>query len=117
MLSLADKSEIKVVNDQVGCPTWTVELSTGIIKLLQTQNYGIYHVCGSNHTSWYGFAKEIFEQLTLAVNLVPCSTDEFHRLAKRPTYSVLDNRINGKKICRDWKLALKDYLSVRRNKQ
>ncbi len=110
MLSMAEKPELKVVDDQIGCPTWTVELSNGILKLIGAQKpYGIYHICGSGFTSWYGFAKEIFLQTGLAVNLKPCATDEFPSPAKRPKYSVMDND----KICRDWKVALKDYLSLR----
>ena len=108
MLSLADKPELKVVNDQTGCPTWTCELANGIIKLLD-RPYGIYHVCGSGNTTWYGFAKEIFEKSGLNVNLKPCKTEEFPRPAKRPTYSVMEND----KICRNWKAALKDYLELR----
>lgn len=114
MLSLANKPELKVVDDQIGCPTWTVELAGGIIKLLNTQaSYGTYHVCGSGQTSWYNFAKEIFNFAKLNVNLKPCTTEEFQRPAKRPNYSVMDNKINGERICRDWKLALKDYMKFR----
>lgn len=109
MISIADKPELKVVDDQIGCPTWTVELANGIVKLIQGEEYGIYHICGSNSTSWYGFAKEIFKQINKEVNLLPCSTKEFPRPAKRPKYSVMENN----KICRDWKLALKDYLALR----
>ena len=109
MISLKDKEVLKVVDDQRGCPTWTVELSNGIVKLLAGTVYGTYHVCGSGETTWYGFAKEIFTQLGLDVNLQPCTTAEFPRPAKRPAYSVMDN----KKMCRDWKVALKDYLALR----
>ena len=110
MLSLADKPELKVVDDQIGCPTWTVELANGIVNLIEDDAvYGTYHVCGSGKTSWYGFAKEIFESAGLNVNLKPCTTDEFPRPAKRPTYSVMNND----KICRDWKVALKDYMALR----
>ncbi len=110
MLAMSDKPELKVVDDQVGCPTWTVELANGILKLIGAQKpYGVYHVCGSGKTSWYGFAKEIFEQSGIKVNLKPCTTEEFPRPAKRPAYSVMDNE----KICRDWKVALKDYLTLR----
>jgi len=108
MISLKDKEELKVVDDQIGCPTWTVELANGILKLLD-KPFGTYHVCGSGSTSWYGFAKEIFTQMGLNVNLKPCKTEEFPRPAKRPAYSVMNND----KICRDWKLALKDYLNLR----
>ena len=109
MLSLADKPELKVVDDQIGCPTWTVELAKGIVNILDGAEYGTYHVCGSGQTSWYGLTKEIFLQSGLDVNLKPCSTDEFPRPAKRPHYSVMEN--DG--ICRDWKAALKDYIKLR----
>lgn len=108
MISLKDKDVLKVVDDQIGCPTWTVELANGILKLLN-KPYGTYHVCGSGHTSWYGFAKEIFRLMDLKVNIQPCATDEFPRPAKRPAYSVMDND----KICRQWEAALKDYLDLR----
>ena len=109
MISLADKPELKVVDDQIGCPTWTVELSNGILKLIDNKPYGIYHVCGSSSTSWFGFAKEIFKQMKLDVNLKPCATKDFPRPAKRPAYSIMDN--GG--ICRDWKVALSDYIALR----
>lgn len=108
MISLAQKEELKVVDDQIGCPTWTVELANGILKLL-SKPYGTYHVCGSGETSWYGFAQEIFKQANLAVNLKPCTTEEFPRPAKRPKYSVMNN--DG--LCRNWKVALHDYLELR----
>ena len=107
MLSLKNKEELKVVDDQTGCPTWTAELSSGIIKLLREKPYGIYHVCGSGKTTWYGFAKEILKPYN--VNLIPCKTSEFPRPAKRPAYSVMDNG----KICGGWKAALHDYLKLR----
>ena len=109
MILLASKPELKVVDDQTGCPTWTVELSNGIMKLLKTDEYGTYHVCGSGNTTWYGFAREIFNQCGLEVNLKPCTTNDFPRPAKRPYYSVMENS----NICRDWKIALKDYLQER----
>lgn len=109
MISIAKNPEVKVVNDQIGCPTWTIELSKGILKLLKTQKYGTYHVCGSGYTSWYGFTQEIYRQLCLNVNLKPCTTAEFPRPAKRPSYSVMENY----GICKDWKEALKDYLKLR----
>lgn len=110
MLALAPRPELKVVDDQVGCPTWTVELANGIVDLIdEDSEYGIYHICGSGETSWYGFAKEIFKQSGLDVNLKPCSSSEFPTPAKRPSYSVMDNE----GCCRDWKLALRDYLELR----
>lgn len=114
MIALAQKSEsgneLKVVDDQIGCPTWTVELSNAIADLLDEEpECGIYHICASGETSWYNFAKEIFHQQGLKVNLKPCTTEEFPRPAKRPKYSVMHNQ----DVCRNWKIALKDYLSLR----
>lgn len=109
MLALRDKDELKVVNDQIGCPTWTVELANGIVDIFENKDFGIYHVCGSGNTSWYEFAKEIFEIKKIKTNLKPCSTEEFPRPAKRPKYSAMDN--NG--VCKNWKVALKEYLALR----
>lgn len=110
MLSLADKPEIKVVDDQIGCPTWTQELSDGITTLLTEEApYGIYHICGTGKTSWYGFAKEIFNLAGIEVNLVPCTSEEYPSPVKRPANSVMYND----NICRTWKAALKDYMNLR----
>ena len=105
MLELQDKDALKVVNDQTGCPTWTVELANGILSILN-KPYGIYHICGSGNTTWYEFAKEI---LGSRPNLIPCTTEEYPRPAKRPKYSVMNNN----RILRHWKDALKDYLELR----
>lgn len=110
MLSLAEKPELKVVDDQIGSPTWTMELANGIVELLnKNADYGIYHISGSGKTSWYGFAKEIFDIAGLKVNLKPCTSDEYRCAAERPKYSYMDND----KSCRSWKAALKDYIALR----
>lgn len=110
MLTLAkDKKQIKVVDDQIGCPTWTVELSNGIADVIENEDFGTYHICGGGETSWFDFAKEIFLLENLGVDVQPCSTEDFPRPANRPKYSVMDNQ----KRCRHWKLALKDYLALR----
>ena len=110
MISLADKEEIKVVDDQRGCPTWTVDLANGIVKILKEKSpYGIYHVCGSGQTSWYGFACEIFKLCGKKVNIKPCTTKDFPRPAKRPMNSIMEN----KNILRPWELALRDYIELR----
>lgn len=110
MISLADKPEIKVVDDQIGSPTWTMDLSDAIISLIEDDaEYGIYHACGAGKTTWYGFAKEIFEKMHLDINLKPCKTEEYPRPAQRPQYSVMNNE----GMLRDWKQALGEYLELR----
>ena len=108
--SESSRAEIKVVDDQTGCPTWTVDLSKSIVNLLIDEaEFGIYHICGGGQTTRYEFAKEIFKQTNVKVNLQPCSTEDFKRPANRPEYSVMNNN----KSCRSWKDALKDYLALR----
>jgi len=107
MLELAKtRSEIKVVNDQFSCPTWTVDLACGIEKLFRdASKFGVYHLCGSGQTSWYEFAKEIFRIKKLDIKVLPVTTDEFPRPATRPSMSTMDN--SG--LLRDWKEALRGY--------
>ncbi len=107
----SSKDELKVVDDQVGCPTWTVDLAKAVLYLIENKmQYGVYHTCGGGSTSWYGFAKKIFELEKININLMPCNTDEFPRPANRPRYSIMDNQ----NLCRDWVKALEGYLSLRK---
>ncbi len=111
IIDLAQKMpEIKVVNDQMGCPTWTVDLSNAILSLIKEEKpYGIYHVCGSGETSWHGFACETLKLLGITTKVLPCTTEEFPRPAKRPKYSVMDNAGN----LRNWEEALQNYIEMR----
>ncbi|MBU6339252.1 MAG: dTDP-4-dehydrorhamnose reductase [Rickettsiales bacterium] len=108
MLDLSKKNNvIKVVNDQFGCPTSTHDLALGIRKLIEEEKpFGIYHICGSGVTSWYNFAKKIFEIAKVKVDVVPVTTAEFPRPAKRPEFSAMDN--DG--ICDNWEESLRKYL-------
>ncbi len=114
MLKLAsERDSLMVVDDQIGCPTYTKDLCKAILEVVETERYGIYHVSNSEKTSWYGFAKDIFELANVSVEVKPCTTDEFPRPAHRPKYSVMDNmmlRINGFTELRHYKEALLEYL-------
>lgn len=105
-LSKSQKS-LKVVNDQFGCPTFTWDLARGIKNLIENKSpFGTYHLCGSGVTSWFEFAKKIFEILKIEIEVIPVTSDEFTRPAKRPKFSAMDN--GG--ALRSWELALADYL-------
>jgi dTDP-4-dehydrorhamnose reductase len=116
MIKLAENnSEIKVVDDQVGCPTYTVDLAKQIELLVQTEKYGTYHISNSGNCSWYEFAKAIFKRMEKPVNILPVSTSEFPRPAKRPSYSVFDHmalRLNGFPKVRPWEEALEEYMKL-----
>ena len=110
--------EIKVVNDQVGTPTSTVDLAKVILKLVKEKNYGTFHCTCKGICSWYDFAVEIFKLTGINVKVNPCTTEEFPRTAKRPKYSVLRNymlELTTGDITRDWKESLKEYIGILKN--
>ncbi len=117
ILAKAQKGEpLKVVNDQVGRPTYTADLSEATLHLLDVQARGITHFANSGHCSWHEFAVEIVRQAGLSVPIGALSSRELGRPAKRPAYSVLDASSYEKTasaIPRHWKEALADYLHRR----
>ena len=116
MLELAQNhSEITVVHDEVGCPTYTHDLAEAISQLIETDYYGIYHITNSGSCSWCEFARYIFDVADIDVNVIPVTASEFARPAPRPSYSVLENRNwieNGFKPLRDYKDAIKEYIEL-----
>lgn len=116
MLELAkNHSEITVVYDEVGTPTYTPDLAYGISQLIESDYYGIYHLTNSGSCSWCEFAKYIFEIAQKDVNVIPVTASEFSRPAPRPSYSVLKNNNwieNGFEPLRDYKEAIKEYIEL-----
>jgi dTDP-4-dehydrorhamnose reductase len=116
MINLSKTNKVlKVVNDQHGSPTSTVDLARVIIKLIDEKNYGLFHCTCKGQCTWYDFTKEIFRLSNIDTEVVPCNTDEFPRPAKRPEYSVLKNymlELTTGDITRTWEEALAEYLKV-----
>lgn len=81
---------LRVVADQAGCPTYAEDLASGLLRLLDAGAEGVVHAVNSGSTTWYGFAREIVRLLGSDAEVVPISTAEMPRPAKRPAYSVLD---------------------------
>jgi len=117
MLKLAGTNDVlRVVHDQVGTPTSTVDLTHVIFELLHSDAYGTYHATCQGQCSWYEFAREIFRQAGKKVEVIPVTTEEFPRPAKRPAHSVLDNyllRLTVGDPFRPWQEALAEYLNQR----
>ena len=116
MLSLAENhDEITVVDDQIGSPTYSLDLAVSIANLLNSDKYGIYHLTNEGECSWYEFSKRIFELSDVDVKVLPVTTEEFPRPAPRPHYSVLSNQKwikAGFPPMRKYEEALSDYLSL-----
>lgn len=83
---------LRVVNDQFGAPTWTVDLAEAIARLIQTDSYGTYHISNQGQCSWHAVAERIVELEGLSTPVVAVSSSEFPRPATRPAYSVLSNQ-------------------------
>ena len=119
----AEKDSLKVVFDQIGTPTYALDLAEVIklfIERLKTANgqqpiaNGIYHFSNEGVTSWYDFAKEICELSGNKCDIQPCHSDEFPSKVKRPSYSVLDKTKIKNKLnitIPHWKESLKKCIS------
>ena len=115
--AVAEGRPLSVVNDQVGRPTFAFDLATALVWLLERPEYGIYHVTNSGFCSWYEFAQQIV-QLSGAkkVTMRPITSEQFRSLARRPHYSVLENRLLeqlGFRPLPRWETSLKEYLARR----
>lgn len=85
-----ERGHVRIVNDQHCTPTSTVDLAAALVKLIETQEFGLYHLTNRGATTWYDFAREIFRAAGLAVTTEPITTREFAAQAPRPAYSVLN---------------------------
>jgi dTDP-4-dehydrorhamnose reductase len=109
MLSLAP--DVRAVDDQVGCPTFTGHLAEALVRLGKTEDYGVHHMAASGSCSRFEFAREIFARAGVDARVEPCSTAEFPRPAPRPAYSVLGSE-RGHRLP-GWREGLDAYLGVR----
>jgi dTDP-4-dehydrorhamnose reductase len=114
MLRLAGEREaVKVVDDQVGCPTWTGHLAPALLGLIERDVSGLVHLAGAGYTSWNGFAKEIFRQAELSCVVEPATTAEMARPAPRPAWSAIESEREDVIPMPDWREGLAGYLAAR----
>jgi dTDP-4-dehydrorhamnose reductase len=111
----SERDELKVVDDQVGCPTFTGQLAAALVELAARADRpaGIVHVAGGGSCSWYEFAREIVAGARVPCEVSPCSTAEFPRPATRPAYSVLrSERDEAALVLPAWREGLARYLAL-----
>ena len=113
----ATRPALDVVNDQRGCPTYSVDLSRAIIELCRNQASGIVHVTNAGDCSWFEFAREIVKGDGLTTEVRPVSSQQMARPAPRPAYSVLSPKsLQQYGITMPaWQDALQRYLQERKN--
>src|SRR3954470_19025094 len=113
MLRLAEERDrVNVVDDQVGCPTFTGHLAEALLELAEGSAHGFLHVAGGGTCSWYEFARAIFDRAGADAELRPCTTAEFPRPAARPPNSALASE-RGAPDLPAWQEGLDAYLAVR----
>lgn len=118
MLKLGETHDtLRVVNDQVGTPTYTLDLSRLLVDMIETERYGYYHATNEGgYISWYDFACAIFKTAGMHVNVLPVTTAEYgESKAKRPFNSRLDKsklKENGFQPLPTWQDALERYVST-----
>ena len=117
MLKLAkERPELKVVNDEFLTPTSAKEIARQLVKLAESDSYGLYHATAEGSCSWYEFAEKIFALSGVKTSLVAAGPNEFPAKVPRPKYSVLENAALKKgslNIFKRWDEALKEYLETR----
>ena len=108
-----ERGAVSVVNDQIGSPTYTYDLSKLLVAMIQTDKYGRYHATNEGLCSWYEFACEIFRQAGMDVKVSPVDSSSFPTKAKRPLNSRMSKeKLTEKGFCRlpSWQDALGRYL-------
>ena len=104
----AERDEVAVVDDQLGCPTYTTHLAAAVPEILELP-YGAYHVAASGECTWAAFAEAIFEEAGLVCRVRRISTAEFGANAQRPAYSVLRSE-KGAPELPHWREGLRECL-------
>ncbi|MBU4320173.1 MAG: dTDP-4-dehydrorhamnose reductase [Nitrospinae bacterium] len=112
-----ERRAVKVVTDQICSPTSTLNLSIGIKKLIESGSFGIYHITddSGNGISWFDYAREIISMAGIRAEIIPVTSEESPRPAKRPAYSVLDTEITRLAVNytpEKREVALKKFLST-----
>ena len=109
----AERDQLNVVDDQVGCPTFTRHLATALVHIAARRPGGLLHVAGAGTCSWYEFAREIVAGAALRCEVRPCTTADMPRPATRPAYSVLrSERGDEAPVLPDWRAGLAEYLEA-----
>jgi dTDP-4-dehydrorhamnose reductase len=111
------KEELKIVDDQISSPSYTVELAKAIIDLFATGTYGIYHLSNSGNCSRYEWAKSILRHTGWRGNLLPVKSQSFNSAAERPVCSILNSfpiKETIGYVLPDWEQSLVEYLRIER---
>ena len=108
-----ENGAVKVVDDQIGSPTYTRDMAVLLADMVQTEKYGVYHASNEGFCSWYEFAKEIFRLAGKSTVVEAITSEEYGAAAKRPAYSILENymlKMTTDFTFADWHDAIAEYI-------
>jgi dTDP-4-dehydrorhamnose reductase len=108
----AEKSEVRVVSDQFGSPTYAPHLAEAIVFLMTTCAFGTYHLAGRGGTSWYELTRTLFQALQVQTPVIPIATADFPRSAERPRYAVLTTLQDPQILLPPWEEGIREYASI-----
>jgi dTDP-4-dehydrorhamnose reductase len=115
MLRLAaERDEVSVVTDQVGCPTWTGHLADALVELAEREDdFGVHHLAAQDSCSWNELALEVFDQAGVPCRVLPTTSEAFKRPAPRPAYSVLGTERRDPILLPPWPEGVRGHLQER----
>jgi dTDP-4-dehydrorhamnose reductase len=114
MLALAeDRDEVSVVTDQTGCPTWTGHLAPALVEIAERRLEGLHHLAGGGSCTWHDLAVEAFAQAGVDCRVLPTTTDQLARPARRPAWSVLGSARADAIALPHWRDGLAAHLAER----
>lgn len=109
----AERRELRVVEDQRGCPTFTGHLAGALLEVGRRRVPGVVHIAGGGSCSWFEFARELVRRAGEDCEVVPCATEEFPRPARRPAFSVLvSEREPLAPRLPDWRAGLEEFMAA-----
>lgn len=109
----SERSTISVVDDQVGCPTFTGHLADGLVRLAQGERIGgVVHVAAGGQCSWFEFASALIEAGDVQCEVRPATTAEYPRPAPRPAFTVMRSERPGAPVLPEWRAGLAEFMSA-----
>jgi dTDP-4-dehydrorhamnose reductase len=109
-----ERDELKVVDDQIGSPTYTGHLAQALVAVAERRSNGVLHAAGGGRCSWFALARETFARTGMTVTVRPCSTAEYPLPAPRPPFSVLGSTRADAPTLPPWQEGLAAYLATRK---
>ena len=112
-----ERDEVRVVDDQVGSPTFCADLAEALVALVATDDHGLHHVAGGGACSWAALAAETFALAGVDCRVVPVASSEMDRPAPRPAFSALASERAATPRLRPWQEGLHAYLGTRSRRE